>query len=823
MDNLHYDAFISYRHSKTDMFIAKNIQKKLENFKVPKSALTKITNGKTRIERVFRDQDELPLADNLSEPIDLALNNSDYLIVICTPRLPESRWCLKEIETFMKLHGRDHILLILAEGEPKDSFPAILTKDKVQVVYQDGSIGYEIREVEPLAADVRGKNPREISRLIDDATMRLAAVIFGLNYDDLKQRHREQKLKRGLMVAGGIATITFTFGIVAFWMMLTINSQKETISAQYSEIEEKLETIESQKQVISDQFDEIQDKYTDAMVIAANDLANNGRRRDALYALVNANEGRKIKPAVERKLVELLNVYNPLGSRVPYSTFEINEKPKDFVVAEDRSMIALKGGNDRIYFFNTDTQELLKTIEVPNGVSGLNNKSMAFLGEKNFFYIDGFSLHMVNVDNWSDTIMEDNADCFVAVGKSKYLLVVSNGILTAYTEGGAIAYKIDMRVYDDVEGDIFSVFTVNECVVSDSGSTMAILIQKDISKEYLFVINIETGNVKTSFEVSNDSGTKLNLAGNMIYINHPGTFDNGYNDSHFEAINIDTQETKFDKKYDISFIDKIDYYDGMLVINDYKVVDLIDGTTGELICSTDIDEKIIDIEMRSADMVDVFTVFGNVYRINFTLELIYDVTSQYYVTKPDYSISKIGFKDEDIYIQGLNSGSITRYSGKFHGDMLSSEDVAPDLDEKIYGTKGDYGDLVENQITSDDSKYTLVEYSDGTLKILDAKTKVDVGNIYDLRTELKDFRYIPELGKYVVVGYSSMFILTDDFEVRAEIPNCKDIQDGYAICHYGNYYYKYKLHSIDEVMEEAKEALVGYVPSDDIKKKYGIR
>lgn len=822
MDNLHYDAFISYRHSKNDMFIAKSIQKRLENFKVPKSVLSKVTNGKTKIERVFRDQDELPLSENLSEPIDIALSNSDYLIVICTPRLPESRWCLKEIETFTRLHGRDHILLILAEGEPRDSFPTILTREQVQVMYPDGSVGYEMREVEPLAADVRGKNARETAKLLDDATLRLAAVIFGLNYDDLKQRHREQKMKKGLMAAGGIAAAMFAFGMVAFGMMLTINSQKETISAQYDEIEEKLNTIENQKQVISDQYDEIQDKYTDAMVIAAEELARNGRRRDALYALVNANEGREIKPAVERELVELLNVYNPLGSRVPYSTFEINEKPREYVVADQRPMIAIKGNHDRIYFFNTDTQERLKIIEVPNGVSGLNSKTMAFLGEKTFFYIDGFKLHMVNVDNWSDIVIADNADCFVAVGKSKYLLMVYDGIMTAYTESGAVAYTIDMRVTDGAD-EIYSAFLVNQCVVSDSGSTLAILIQKDISNEYLFVINIETGSVKTSFEVSNDAGTKILLAGNMIYINHPGTYENDYNDKHFEAINIDTHESKFDKKYDLSLIDKIDYCEGVLAVNDYKEVRIIDAATGDIINSTDIDESIIDIKMMSPDIVDVFTVSGNVYRVNFSIDLYYDTTSQYYVTKPDYTVGGISFYDDDIYIQAQNNGNITRYAGRFRGEMLNSEDVDPDLDEKIFGTKGECGELIENQITSDDSKYTLVEYSDRTFKIVDAKTGEDVGNIYDLRTELMDFRYIPDLSSYVVVGYSSMFILTEDFEVRAEIPYCKDIQNGYAICHLGSYYYKYKLHSIDEVMEEAKEAITGYIPSDDVKKKYGIR
>ena len=36
MDNLHYDAFISYRHTQVDSFVAKKIHHMLEHYKIPK-------------------------------------------------------------------------------------------------------------------------------------------------------------------------------------------------------------------------------------------------------------------------------------------------------------------------------------------------------------------------------------------------------------------------------------------------------------------------------------------------------------------------------------------------------------------------------------------------------------------------------------------------------------------------------------------------------------------------------------------------------------------------------------------------------------------
>lgn len=101
-----YDAFISYRHTELDKFVAENLIKELESFKLPKNVAKKLKGKKTKIERVFRDREELPLTNNLEEPIVEALQNSEWLIVICSPRLPESVWCKKEIETFISLRGR---------------------------------------------------------------------------------------------------------------------------------------------------------------------------------------------------------------------------------------------------------------------------------------------------------------------------------------------------------------------------------------------------------------------------------------------------------------------------------------------------------------------------------------------------------------------------------------------------------------------------------------------------------------------------------------------------------------------------------------------
>ena len=135
-----YDAFISYRHAELDQFVAESLHNLLETFKVPRIAADSIKKQKkTKISRVFRDRDELPLSSNLSDNIQSALETSEYLIVICSPRTPESLWVQKEIKTFISLHGRDKVLAVLIEGEPDQAFPKELCFETIEKVMEDGT------------------------------------------------------------------------------------------------------------------------------------------------------------------------------------------------------------------------------------------------------------------------------------------------------------------------------------------------------------------------------------------------------------------------------------------------------------------------------------------------------------------------------------------------------------------------------------------------------------------------------------------------------------------------------------------------------------
>ncbi len=213
-----YDAFISYKHAELDSYIAKKVHKFLETYMVPKSIKKKIK--KDRINRVFRDQEELPIGSSLTENIEAALRESEYLIVICSPRSVKSVWVKKEIQTFISMHGRKNVFAILVEGEPDESFPE-------EILVDDAG-----KTVEPLAADIRGKNKLEINKKFKTEIIRLIAPLLGCTYDDLKQRHKERQVKRRYAILASIALISLLFAgyAIANYQMINMNYNEKLIN-----------------------------------------------------------------------------------------------------------------------------------------------------------------------------------------------------------------------------------------------------------------------------------------------------------------------------------------------------------------------------------------------------------------------------------------------------------------------------------------------------------------------------------------------------------------------------------------------------------------
>lgn len=231
-----YAAFISYRHLPRDKEIARKVQRAIEGFKLPRDARTanSWSNPETApsdtattrtLGRCFRDEDELTASYSLPERIRTALAQSRMLIVVCTPDTPDSPWVRREIEEFLRLHGRERIITVLASGSSTESIPTILKTQSA--IDADGKL---IKvDAEPFAADFRPEAAHERKTEM----LRVLAAVAGCEYDDLRQRQR--KRQRRHVAIGTACTLAFV-AIIAALMAWGLSSSQERMIAESKDL-----------------------------------------------------------------------------------------------------------------------------------------------------------------------------------------------------------------------------------------------------------------------------------------------------------------------------------------------------------------------------------------------------------------------------------------------------------------------------------------------------------------------------------------------------------------------------------------------------------
>ena len=194
-----YFAFISYKRE--DERWAKWLQHKLEHYRLP-SNLNGRTDLPKEIRPVFKDTSELT-PGNLPEQINEALEQSKYLIVICSPRSAQSEWVNKEVETFKSMDKTGNIIPFIIDGRPYSS-------DHAEECFPQAILSL------PREQEILGANINEMGR--DSAAVKVVARMFDIRFDELWHRHeREQKRRKTIVIASVATFILFLMG-VAIWM-----------------------------------------------------------------------------------------------------------------------------------------------------------------------------------------------------------------------------------------------------------------------------------------------------------------------------------------------------------------------------------------------------------------------------------------------------------------------------------------------------------------------------------------------------------------------------------------------------------------------------
>lgn len=218
-----YRAFISYSHR--DRKWGDWLHKALETYRIPKKVINahKEKDIPNRLFPIFRDRDEFSTSTDLRESINRALDDSDYMVVICSPNSAQSEWVNEEIKRFKVSGGESRIVCLIVAGEPNASDDQQTSKDAcfpeaVWVkVTDDGQI--TSLRTEPIAADARKDKDGKRKALI-----KLVASIIDVPFDELWQRDQARKTRQltGFIIAA--STLAFLFAGIA---LVAVNARDD--------------------------------------------------------------------------------------------------------------------------------------------------------------------------------------------------------------------------------------------------------------------------------------------------------------------------------------------------------------------------------------------------------------------------------------------------------------------------------------------------------------------------------------------------------------------------------------------------------------------
>jgi tetratricopeptide repeat protein len=202
-------AFISYSHR--DMKVAKWLQRWLEGFKLPTEIYNEIDAKSRYLRPVFRDESDLDTGI-LGDELRKHLEESKYLILICSKNSAESKWVSDEAKAFVEMGRLDRIIpLVLSDGTvpERELFPIYLR---------------ELFVKEPLK-ELLGINLHETGK--EKALIRIVSRMIDVSFDELWKRHERERRRRIVVSSIFSAVIMFLVYLFAVPISLIVHVSSE--------------------------------------------------------------------------------------------------------------------------------------------------------------------------------------------------------------------------------------------------------------------------------------------------------------------------------------------------------------------------------------------------------------------------------------------------------------------------------------------------------------------------------------------------------------------------------------------------------------------
>ena len=206
-----YFAFISYNSN--DAKWARKIQRKLEHYRMPAALCNKKGWVKNPpIQPVFFAETDIQPGP-LDKELKQRLEQSRYLIIVCSPNSAKSHWVGKEIQYFINLQRECNIHLFIIEGIPYSN--DINTECIHPAIKLSG-----IPEI--LGVNVNEKIYKWHLLNTERAYVQLITKLLGVEFDSIWNRHKRILVRKILALFISLISVLLLFYLFAIPIKLNI-------------------------------------------------------------------------------------------------------------------------------------------------------------------------------------------------------------------------------------------------------------------------------------------------------------------------------------------------------------------------------------------------------------------------------------------------------------------------------------------------------------------------------------------------------------------------------------------------------------------------
>jgi len=229
--NYKYFAFISFQSA--DAKDAVRLQHAIESYRLP-AVLCKESNVPRRIKPLYCYLNDMHAGEELMQELKSRMEQSRYLIVVCSPRSAKSVYVNSGIDYFISLGRRDSIIPVIVDGVPYSSnsetecFPEALRHHfpKDSDPLKDHSIlGINIREA--------GVSRR---KAYDRAMLMVVARMLQLDFDGLLLRDKQRRRKRTVFASLLALLMVLALGLTWFFSQtvdVAVQVEETTLHNEY--------------------------------------------------------------------------------------------------------------------------------------------------------------------------------------------------------------------------------------------------------------------------------------------------------------------------------------------------------------------------------------------------------------------------------------------------------------------------------------------------------------------------------------------------------------------------------------------------------------